>query len=63
MITKKIVFVLFVFINLIAKAQTSFNITGTFPPLAGLQVQLIGFDGFGIYTIDSTKITEQGTLN
>jgi thiol-disulfide isomerase/thioredoxin len=41
------------------------TITGNFPPLAGQQVRLLGFEGFGIYTIDSTKVSEQGifTLN
>lgn len=36
------------------------TITGSFPPLAEQQVRLVGFDGFGIYAIDSTKVSEQG---
>jgi hypothetical protein len=46
-------------------AQAQHTITGNFPPLAGQQVRLVGFEGFGIYTIDSTKVPEQGvfTLN
>lgn len=39
-----------------------YTIIGNFPPLAGQQVRLIGFEGFGIYTIDSTIITEQGAF-
>jgi thiol-disulfide isomerase/thioredoxin len=35
-------------------------ITGHFPPLAGQQVRLVSFEDFDIYTIDSTKVTEQG---
>jgi thiol-disulfide isomerase/thioredoxin len=37
-------------------------ITGNFPLLAGQQVRLVGFEGFGIYTIDSTRISEQGVF-
>ena len=37
-------------------------ITGNFTPLAGQQVRLVGFEGFGIYTIDSTKVSEQGVF-
>lgn len=41
-------------------AQAQYTITGSFPPLANQQVRLVGFDGFGVYTIDSTKISEHG---
>jgi thiol-disulfide isomerase/thioredoxin len=46
-------------------AYTQHNIYGNFPALAGQQVKLIGFQGFGKYTIDSTRVSEQGkfTLN
>lgn len=37
-----------------------YTITGDFPALAGQQVRLVGFKGFGIYTIDSTTVTEKG---
>jgi thiol-disulfide isomerase/thioredoxin len=46
------------FIAMVAQAQH--NITGSFPSLAGQQIRLVGFEGFGIYTIDSTKVSEQG---
>ncbi|MDD2386102.1 MAG: thioredoxin-like domain-containing protein [Bacteroidales bacterium] len=44
---------------------TQNNIKGKFLPLAGQQVKLVGFQDFDIYTIDSTKVSEQGdfTLN
>lgn len=41
-------------------AYTQHSITGIFSPLAGQQVRLVGFGGFGIYAIDSTKVSEQG---
>ncbi len=62
MISKIILIVLFAFLSTISKSQNSFSITGNFPPLAGQQVRLVGFDGFDVYTIDSTKITEQGVF-
>jgi hypothetical protein len=37
-------------------------ITGNFPLLAGQQVRLVGFEGFGIYTIDSTSIKRLGVF-
>ncbi len=36
------------------------TITGNFPPLAGQKVRLVGFEGFDIYTIDSTKVNKNG---
>jgi thiol-disulfide isomerase/thioredoxin len=36
------------------------TITGKFLSLAGQQVRLVGFEGFGIYTIDSIKVSEKG---
>ncbi len=38
------------------------TITGNFPPIKGQQVSLVGFKGFKIYTIDSTKVSEQGVF-
>lgn len=38
------------------------TITGGFSHLVGQQVRLVGFDGFGIYTIDSIKVSEQGVF-
>jgi hypothetical protein len=49
---------LFSILSLNVSAQHT--ITGKFPLMAGQQVRLIGFEGFGIYTIDSTNISEQG---
>lgn len=43
-------------------AQAQHRITGNFAQLAGQQVRLVGFDGFGIYTIDSTMVTSQGVF-
>lgn len=37
-----------------------YSIIGNFPPLAGQEVKLIGFQNVGIYTIDSVKVSEQG---
>ncbi|MCF8298848.1 MAG: AhpC/TSA family protein [Saprospiraceae bacterium] len=39
-----------------------YTITGNFPFLAGQQVRLVGFDAFGIYSIDSVKVSEQGVF-
>lgn len=39
-----------------------YTITCNFPLLAGQQVCLVGFEGFGIYTIDSTKVSEHGVF-
>jgi len=36
------------------------SITGSFPPLAGQQARLMGFEGFDSYVIDSTMVSEQG---
>jgi thiol-disulfide isomerase/thioredoxin len=55
---------LFVFILSICTfcVNAQHTITGRFLPLAGQQVRLIGFEGFGIYTIDSTTVSEQGVF-
>lgn len=50
--------ILFLCLCLISiSAFTQHSITGNFPPLAGQQVRLVGFEGFDIYTIDNTKVT------
>lgn len=41
-------------------AFAQYSIIGNFPTLAGQQVRLVGFNGFGIYSIDSVKVSEQG---
>lgn len=38
------------------------TLTGNFPLLAGQQVRLVGFEGFGIYTIDSASVSEKGVF-
>ncbi|MDA3894337.1 MAG: TlpA disulfide reductase family protein [Salinivirgaceae bacterium] len=53
-------FILLIFSILSVSINAQHIITGNFPPLAGQQVRLVGFEGFGIYTIDSTKVSEQG---
>jgi thiol-disulfide isomerase/thioredoxin len=52
----------FYFLLLTFNSLAQHTITGTFPPLAGQQVRVVGFEGFGIYTIDSTKVSEQGVF-
>jgi len=54
----KICFLLVYLFSLLSQAQNT--ITGTFPPLAGQKVRLIGFEGIGIYPIDSAKVSEKG---
>lgn len=53
-------FLITFFLSLSAFAQHSIN--GNFSPLAGQQVNLVGFQDFGIYTIDSTMVSEQGNF-
>jgi len=53
-------FILLIFSILSVSINAQHIITGNFPLLAGQQVRLVGFEGFGIYTIDSTKVSEQG---
>lgn len=36
------------------------KVSGSFPTLAGQQVKLVGFQDFGIYTIDSTSVSKEG---
>lgn len=55
---KFLIFLISIFISVISFAQ--YSISGTFPPLAGQQVKLVGFKDFGIYTIDSTLISKEG---
>ena len=49
---------LFSILSLNVSAQHT--IISKFPLLAGQQIRLVGFEGFGIYTIDSTRVSEQG---
>ena len=46
------------FIGIATHAQHT--ITGNFPYLAGQKVRLVGFNGMGVYGIDSTKVPENG---
>jgi peroxiredoxin len=43
-------------------SQAQQTLTGSFPPLAHQQVTLYGFEGFGTYPIDSTRIDENGVF-
>ncbi|MCG2420486.1 AhpC/TSA family protein [Aequorivita sp. F47161] len=54
-------FLLLLLIPVCAFAQHS--ISGRFPPLAGQQVKLVGFQDFGIYTIDSTQVSKEGEFS
>lgn len=50
-----------IFLVLISAFSYSQNtITGNFPNLAGQKLRLVGFNGFGIYTIDTTIISDEG---
>ena len=51
---------LLIFCIISLSAQAQYTIVGDFPPLSGQQVRLVGFEGFGIYTIDSTTVSEKG---
>ena len=42
------------------QSHAQHTIKGTFPLLAGQQVRLVGFEGFDIYTIDQTKVSQEG---
>ncbi|HUX97517.1 MAG TPA: thioredoxin-like domain-containing protein [Bacteroidales bacterium] len=53
-------FISLIFLILFTEIYAQFTITGEFPYLAGQTVRLAGFEGFGVYTIDSTKVTEKG---
>ena len=58
-ITNQVFFALgFALISIAGQAQNT--ITGTFPALAGQKVKLLGFEGMGIYPIDSTIVSEKG---
>jgi peroxiredoxin len=51
----------FILLSMLGVAQN--QITGTFPALSNQQVKLIGFNGFDIYTVDSTQAGEKGELD
>jgi thiol-disulfide isomerase/thioredoxin len=55
------ILVFFSIFSLCLSAQ--FNITGDFSQLAGQEVRLVGFEGFSIYTIDSTRVSDNGKFN
>ena len=59
---KKDVFMLLLLSILWLNIFGQHTITGNFPPIKGQQVRLVGFEGFKIYTIDSTKVSEQGVF-
>ena len=55
------IFLIAIFTSVVSFAQ--YSISGTFPPLSGQQVKLVGFQDFGIYTIDSTLVSKEGKFN
>ena len=58
---KKIKYSLLFFLSFIGLAtQAQHTITGNFPYLAGQKVRLVGFNGMGVYGIDSIKVPENG---
>jgi thiol-disulfide isomerase/thioredoxin len=57
-ILQPLIIVIFFILSFCVSAQHT--ITGNFPPLAGQQIRLVGFDGFGIYTTDSIVVSEKG---
>lgn len=59
-LTKITIILFFCIFTLNANAQ--YTISGEFPYLAGQKVRLIGFEGFDIYTIDSTKVSADGNF-
>jgi thiol-disulfide isomerase/thioredoxin len=56
----KVVKVFIIIIVLSYNMQAQQVVTGNFSLLEGQQVRLVSFDGFGIYTIDSTIVSQQG---
>ncbi|MEI7423936.1 MAG: TlpA disulfide reductase family protein [Prolixibacteraceae bacterium] len=56
------VFILLIISILSVNVSAQHTLTGNFPLLAGQQVRLVGFEGFGIYTIDSASVSEKGFL-
>lgn len=57
---KIIIFNALLFVCAFAHSQNT--ITGTFPGLARQQINLIGFEGFDVYSIDSVKANEKGVF-
>lgn len=49
-----------IFLTSAFSANSQNNITGTFPPLAGKEVRLEGFNGFNTYLIDRVKVDNKG---
>ena len=54
------IFITLMFLISLTGIHAQHTITGDFAPLAGQQVRLAGFEGFGIYIIDSTTASEKG---
>jgi len=52
----------FNFLLLTFNSFAQHTITGNFPLLAGQQVRMVGFEGFGIYTIDSSRVSGKGVF-
>ena len=56
-----LIFLFSIFFTATVFAQQS--IKGSFPPLKEQQIKLVGFQDFGIYTIDSTRVSKEGKFN
>lgn len=57
-----LIFLFTIFFTATVFAQQQ-SISGSFPPLKGQQIKLVGFQDFGIYTIDSTRVSKEGKFN
>ncbi len=55
-------FILLIFSILSVSISAQHTITGNFPLLAGQQVRMVGFEGFGSYTIDSARVSGKGVF-
>jgi hypothetical protein len=53
-------FLLVIFISFQGNSQQT--ITGNFPSLKNQTIRLVGFNGMGIYAIDSTLVNESGSF-
>lgn len=56
----KRIFSIVILLLVYAFVYSQSTITGTFPNLANQQINLIGFNGFDTYTIDSTQSNDKG---
>lgn len=57
-----ILFLLFVLPGLVLASATAPTVSGTFSGLAGKEIRLEGFRGFGTHVISRTTVTDEGTF-